>query len=241
MVTSNPATRMGQYLKPRMDPRVEIAFLLPGEEEVLLTAALKHASRYYPLLLCALRTGLRFGELLGLQWDDVDERGRFIEVRRTLRDGQEHQRIALPKNGRIRRVDLSGQLAEEPRRLRSERSREALAKGWGALPWIFATSEGRPLFKANFARRVFHPLLKKAGLRRIRFHDLRHTFASRLIQNGESLAYVKEQMGHSSIKITVDTYGHLVPGSNRAAVDRLVTTGRSPAQPRRRLVRRRSR
>jgi integrase len=61
----------------------------------------------YPLLLCALRTGLRFGKLLGLQWDDVDERGRFIEVRRTLRDGQEHRRVALPKNGRIRRVDLS--------------------------------------------------------------------------------------------------------------------------------------
>jgi integrase len=182
----------------------------------------------YPLLLCALRTGLRFGELLGLQWDDVDERGRFIEVRRTLRDGQEHRRVALPKNGRIRRVDLSSQLAEEFRRLRAERRREALASGWGALPWIFVTGEGRPLFKANFARRVFHPLLKRAGLRRIRFHDLRHTFASRLIQNGESLAYVKEQMGHASIKITVDTYGHLVPGSNRAAVDRLDRTGRNP-------------
>jgi integrase len=163
----------------------------------------------YPLLLCALRTGLRFGKLLGLQWDDVDERGRFIEVRRTLRDGQEHRRVALPKNGRIRRVDLSSQLAEEFRRLRAERRREALASGWGALPWIFVTGEGWPLFKANFARRVFHPLLKRAGLRRIRFHDLRHTFASRLIQNGESLAYVKEQMG----RVHQDHRGHLrAPG-----------------------------
>src|SRR5262245_13093072 len=64
-------------------------------------------------------------------------------------------------------------------------------------------------------------LLAKAGLRYIRVHDLCHTFASLLIQNGESLAYVKEQMGHHSIKITVDTYGHLVPGGNKAAVDRL--------------------
>jgi len=63
--------------------------------------------------------------------------------------------------------------------------------------------------------------LAKAGLRYIRVHDLRHTFASLLIQNGESLAYVKEQMGHHSITITVDTYGHLVPGGNKAAVDRL--------------------
>lgn len=61
----------------------------------------------------------------------------------------------------------------------------------------------------------------KRGLRRIRFHDLRHTFASLLIQNGESLAYVKEQLGHSTIKLTVDVYGHLVPGANREAVNRL--------------------
>ncbi|MET0643179.1 MAG: tyrosine-type recombinase/integrase, partial [Candidatus Binatia bacterium] len=60
-----------------------------------------------------------------------------------------------------------------------------------------------------------------AKLRRIRFHDLRHTFASLLLQNGESPAYVKEQMGHSSIQVTVDIYGHLVPGGNRQAVDRL--------------------
>ncbi len=58
-------------------------------------------------------------------------------------------------------------------------------------------------------------------MRRLRVHDLRHTFASLLIQNGESLAYVKEQLGHASIKMTVDTYGHLVPGGNKQAVDRL--------------------
>jgi integrase len=63
--------------------------------------------------------------------------------------------------------------------------------------------------------------LEKARLRRIRFHDLRHTFASLLIQNGEPLAYVKEQLGHASIKMTVDVYGHLVPGANREAMNRL--------------------
>ena len=69
--------------------------------------------------------------------------------------------------------------------------------------------------------RVALPLLEKAGLRRIRFHDLRHTYASLLIQRGESLAYVKDQLGHHSIQVTVDLYGHLVPGANRNAVDRL--------------------
>ncbi len=69
--------------------------------------------------------------------------------------------------------------------------------------------------------RLSHPALAKAGLRRIRLHDLRHTFASLLIQNSESLAYVRDQLGHHSIQITVDTYGHLVPGANRQAVARL--------------------
>ncbi len=70
-------------------------------------------------------------------------------------------------------------------------------------------------------KRHLQKSLTKANLRQIRFHDLRHTFASLLIQNGESLAYVKEQLGHSSIKMTVDVYGHLVPGANRQAVNRL--------------------
>jgi len=76
----------------------------------------------------------------------------------------------------------------------------------------------------NIRHRAHRGILKKTGLRYVRLHDLRHTFASLLIQNGESLAYVKEQLGHHSIQITVDTYGHLVPGGNRQAVDRLEET-----------------
>ena len=103
----------------------------------------------------------------------------------------------------------------------------------GEVPlWVFISEEGNPVDQANFYNRVWKKLLAKADLRYIRVHDLRHTFASLLIQNGESLAYVKEQMGHHSITITVDTYGHLVPGGNKAAVDRLdgleKTTIRNP-------------
>ena len=63
----------------------------------------------------------------------------------------------------------------------------------------------------------FYGLLKKAGLRQVRFHDLRHSYASLLLQQGKSPVYVKEQLGHSSIQITVDCYGHLIPGGNRQA------------------------
>ena len=77
-------------------------------------------------------------------------------------------------------------------------------------------------------------MLAKAGIRRIRLHDLRHTFGSLLIQNGASIVYVKEQMGHSSIQVTVDTYGHLIPGANVSFVDRLDEV---PARRRRKQLR----
>ena len=73
----------------------------------------------------------------------------------------------------------------------------------------------------NLRHRAFYSLLKVSGLQKIRFHDLRHTFASLLLQQDESPVYVKEQIGHSSIAITVDLYGHLIPGGNRQVVDRL--------------------
>jgi len=76
----------------------------------------------------------------------------------------------------------------------------------------------------NLVKRYFLPAIEHAGLRRIRFHDLRHTFGSLLIQGGASVTYVKEQMGHSSIQVTVDTYGHLIPGANVNVVDRLDAT-----------------
>jgi integrase len=87
--------------------------------------------------------------------------------------------------------------------------------------WVFRNRDSEPLDGDNLRRRVFHPALTKAKLREVLIHELRHTFASLLIQQGESLAYVRDQLGHSSIQVTVDVYGHLVPGSNRAAVDKL--------------------
>jgi integrase len=73
----------------------------------------------------------------------------------------------------------------------------------------------------NLYHGYFQPVLTRAGLRKIRLHDLRHTFGSLLIQSGASIVYVKEQMRHSSIQVTIDIYGHLIPGANISFVDRL--------------------
>jgi integrase len=81
--------------------------------------------------------------------------------------------------------------------------------------------EGQRVDMHNVIGRVFHKCLAKAGLHRIRFHDLRHTNATLLLMQGNSPVYVKDQLGHSSIKMTVDIYGHWIPRSNRQAVNQL--------------------
>src|SRR5262249_22145397 len=116
-----------------------------------------------------------------------------------------------------RRADA---LREEMKKPAEERRDAATIVNGVMEDWLFQTPVGTQIDPSNL-RKTFNRLLVDAGMRRIRPHDLRHTFASLLLQQGESPTYVKEQMGHSSIQVTVDIYGHLVPGGNRAAVDKL--------------------
>ena len=98
---------------------------------------------------------------------------------------------------------------------------EVMAKDRPKPQWVFTNESGERLDPDNVRKRVFYKLLEKAQLRRIRIHDLQHIYATRLVNNNESLAYVRDQMGHSSIQVPVDLYSHYVPGSNRQAVIRL--------------------
>jgi integrase len=199
IITSNPAQRPGRYIRTG-DRREKIDFLTPEEGRILLEAAKAHYARHYPILSTALYTGARQGELLALQWGDIDWHGKFIEIRRANWRGI----ISTPKSGKGRRVDLADSLAETLTGHRSSLASEALKVGRPMPEWVFPSEEGTALDPANL-RKTFLLCLKKAGLRQIRFHDLRHSFASWLIANGESLAYVKDQLGHHSIQITVDT------------------------------------
>jgi len=217
LISVNPALKPGKFL-PRISKRKDINPWTRDEVTTFLTTVKTHAPRYYPLFLCALRTGLRQGELIALQWGDLDFRGRFILVQRNYSRG----RIVTPKNGESRRVDMSLELSQTLKDFHMERQLEAAANGWPEVSeWVFCSSTGGLLDPDNLRKQVFKSLLKKAELRRVRFHDLRHTYASLLLQQGESPVYVKEQMGHSSIQVTVDLYGHLIPGGNKQAVDRL--------------------
>jgi integrase len=100
--------------------------------------------------------------------------------------------------------------------------KERYAAGKNEIPqWVFCNKAGNPIDMHNVKNRHFFKCLEKAGLRRIRFHDLRHTFATLMIQQGTPIAYVQQVLGHSTIKLTVDTYTHWMPGQNRDAVEKL--------------------
>jgi integrase len=117
---------------------------------------------------------------------------------------------------------MSDQLIEGLRSLNTLRKREALKDGQGEIREVIFHRAGKHM-EQNHIRRVFKRLLTRAGLREIRLHDIRHTFASLLLSDGASPVYVKEQLGHTSIQMTVDIYGHLIPSSNREMVNRLDT------------------
>jgi integrase len=220
LVTLNPAARLGRFFRSTKDRRSHIQPLTREEVCTLLETTETRYAALAPLLLCGVRTGLRMGELIGLQWGDVDFHGGFLEVRRAVVMGE----VTTPKNHKIRRVDMSPQLAERLQRLKEVRQLEVMAHGKPMPEWVFLSPEGRRWEERNL-RRGWYRLLSHAGLRRVRFHDLRHTWVSLLIQTGAHAKYIQEQAGHSSIQVTMDTYGHLFPSGNRGWVCQLDETG----------------
>src|SRR5215813_14801106 len=171
-----------------------------------------------------IRTPLQTGSILSAVHTEanlaelgIDTVNHVLYVKRAVT----HRRIETPKNHQLRTVDISIDLEPVLEQLRTHRKEEWLKKGKPVPEWVFCNEEGSHLNEFIFRMRKFYPLIKAAKMRSFRIHDLRHTYASLMLQNGESVTYVKEQMGHHSIQVTVDTYGHLVPGANRAAVDRL--------------------
>jgi len=217
IIESNPASRTGKLIK-KTDRKKNVTPFTWEEKTIFEDSVKKHYPRYYPLFLTDLRTGLRVGELIALKPGDLDFNGNFIEVRRSCVRG----RITTPKSGKVRRVDMSHKLAEVLRSYLTERKKEALRKGWGEPPeWLFYNEEGKLIDINNLRKRVFYKCLEKAGLRRIRIHDLRHTYATLRIAAGHNIADVSKQLGHHSINITVDTYHHWTPGANKGEIDQL--------------------
>lgn len=190
--------------KCRMDRTPDqFAFWTREESDSFLAAIRDERTRWYPFFLTALRTGMRLGELAALRWEDVDLDRDRVNVRRSYSHGEE----TLPKSGRSRTIPVSPQL-------HLTLAEHKLATGTGER--VFLSDKGR-LIDHNRVKRHFWFGIRASGVKRIRFHDLRHSFASQLVIAGVSLYKVQKLLGHQDIKTTM-RYAHLSPEAKADAV-----------------------
>lgn len=206
--------------KPRSH-RKNMKVLSPAEALSFLRVA--QEDRLYTLFLLAITTGLRQGELFGLQWDDINFENQTLSVQRTVYELNGSFEIGEPKTGKSRRlVDLPEFVTQA---LTEHRQSQPESK------WVFCDLNGGLLRRQNVRRRHLVPLLKKAGLPIIRFHDLRHTAATLLLSEGVHPKIVQERLGHSQISVTLDIYSHVLPSMQKdaaAKVDALFSDSLKP-------------
>jgi integrase len=191
-VKSNPTINIE---RPKID-KSEIEVLSPHEFEKLLENS---ENPYGVAFLTAFLTGLRAGELWGLQWGDVDWNSKQIHVKRSL---WRHQFQKPKTKNAIRKIDLTDRLVRELRAWK-------LACPVNEHDLVFPSPQGKQSQHDNVVKRYFNPALRKAGLRHVSFHSLRHSNASMRIHAGQNIKYLSTQIGHASISITLDIYGHL--------------------------------
>ena len=202
LISTNPAD--GCAL-PRLEHREMQT--LPVEQ---LQSFLREArdSGVFELYYLELATGLRRGELLGLKWEDIDlERGDLRVRRQIARINGEVVEAPLKTKNAYRTLPL----AEDTIGVL-----EAQRKKTGSSQWVFPSTTGGPI-SPDSVLHMLHRVLKRAGLPRVRFHDLRHTFATLALQNGVDVKTVSGMLGHFSAGFTLDTYAHVTTASQRQA------------------------
>lgn len=208
MLSVNPVSVLMADERPTVVRR-EFRELGPNEIDALLGAA--ERAEYFPLIKTAIYTGMRLGELLGLQWQDID--GSVIHVRKQWTRELE---LAEPKTpAAVRRVVLAPALASF---LRQHKARSRCSQ---EQDFVFASRKGTPLGHRNVCR-AFTRIVVEAGLGgepRLTFHGLRHVYASMMIERGISSTVLAEQLGHTSSTITEQRYVHLF---NRVRTDEAV-------------------
>ena len=207
---------------PRVSKK-EMQILSGDQAQQFLDAA--RGDPFEALYVLALTTGMRQGELLGLKWEDIDLAMGTLQVKRTIaRLVGKGFTTSEPKTTKSRRRIQLTKMAIEALRQHRVRQREAklvAGSAWNEQGWVFCNAIGGPVEVGNMIRRSFRPILVKAELPIIRFHDLRHSAASLLLALGVHAKIVQELLGHSQISLTLDTYSHVLPSLQEEAVNRL--------------------
>ncbi len=217
------ALRWGKVIRNVCDavdfPRVPHKDIEPltAEQVGRLLAAAK-GDRLEAIYIVAIGSGLRLGELFGLQWADVNLKKGTISVSHTLSEVCGKLTLTEPKSKKGRRLVSLPQPVVDAL---VEHRKAMIAAGWAAVPYVFTNSVGGLLRRTHFHRNQFKPLLKRAGLPAIRFHDLRHTSATLLLAAGVHPKVVQERLGHAHISLTLDTYSHVLPAMEKDAASRL--------------------
>jgi integrase len=205
---------------PRV-PHREMQTLTAEQSRAVLHAA--DADRLSALYVLALSTGARQGELFALRWSDVDLNRGIIRIRRTLTRAKGAPTFTEPKTAAGRRsVPIGASAVEALRRHKWQQAEERLRNGIGGAAddaLVFATEVGTPLSSQNFLTRTHYPLLKVAGVPRVRFHDLRHTAATLMLERGVHPRIMAERLGHANPSITMSVYAHVSPSMGREAAD----------------------
>lgn len=197
-------------------PKHEIKPMNGDQVAAFLLAA--ESDRLSAMYVVALSTGMRQGEMFGLEWNDIDLKAGTLMVRRTLVEMDGEFSTNEPKTDKGRRLIELPQMAVES--LWEHKARQ-LAEGLASSQLVFTDTDGKPLRRSNVTRRSFHPILKAAGLQDVRFHDLRHSSATLLLSAGIHPKIVQERLGHSEIGMTLNTYSHVLPGMQREAATKL--------------------
>ncbi len=214
------ARNVADAVEPPRVSRAEQRTWTPEEARQFLEALKGH--RLYALYATAIMTGMRRGELLGLQWDDVNLEAGWLSVRQALLEVEYRPRLMETKSrSSVRRVSIPPELVEILKAHRIAQAKERLAMGpmYEDHGLVFCQPNGRPLHPHNVSARQFPRLCEAAGVPRIRFHDLRHTHATWLLAAGVHPKVVAARLGHSSTNLTLDTYSHVIESVEREAGD----------------------
>ena len=163
---------------------------------------------------------MRVSELLGLQWDDIDFEKRQILVQRQIYKGESRD---TTKTGKNRTIDMTPHLTETLKAFRREKRKYSLKTGAPFSEFCFTLGTRLKPMSAPVIRNAMLLILEKAGLPKMRIHDMRHSYATIRLLKGHDISDVSYQLGHSSIKITFDVYTHWIPGKFKSQVDDLDT------------------
>jgi integrase len=213
LIARNPAASA----RPPKLRQEEITPLNVEQAQVLLEGA--KVDRFECLYVLSLTCGLRMGESLGLKWPDIDLGAGTLRVHRQVQRVREGGGLVFsePKNASRRTIDLSQRALEALRSHRKRQIEQQLGAGakWQDNDLVFTTTIGTAVDAQNVVNRHFKPMLRRAGLPDIRWHDLRHTCATLLLSRGTHPKYVQQLLGHASIQLTLDRYSHWMPSMGK--------------------------